>query len=199
MSNRETQGLGRDIVFNDPRIIDPHNEILQHSAMNDADVSQIVELMDALRQWREAENRMSARARKRMRVGDTDMRAIRFLMAAHHSGEVVTPARLAEHLGVTRASITKLLDRLEDAGHITRAPHPNDRRALHIRVQDQTRKTAREGVGRMHARRFNIAADYSNEERAVIKKFLLDLAATEADDLALDEPEATEGSRSDRR
>ena len=44
----------------------------------------------------------------------------------------LTPAELAERTGVTRATITGLVDTLERAGFVTRTPHPEDRRMMCI-------------------------------------------------------------------
>lgn len=46
----------------------------------------------------------------------------------------VSPALLAESVGVTRATITGLLDSLENDQLIERQPDPNDRRGLLIRL-----------------------------------------------------------------
>jgi DNA-binding MarR family transcriptional regulator len=98
-------------------------------------------------------------------------------MASRNAGSVVTPGLLAETLRISTASTTKLLDRLERAGHLIRSPHPTDRRALMITVTDATRTDARETVGRMHARRFEAAARLSPEERDTVIRFLTDLSA----------------------
>jgi DNA-binding MarR family transcriptional regulator len=42
----------------------------------------------------------------------------------------LTPAELAERTGVTRATITGLVDTLERAGYVTRKPHREDRRMM---------------------------------------------------------------------
>jgi DNA-binding MarR family transcriptional regulator len=42
----------------------------------------------------------------------------------------LTPAELADRTGVTRATITGLVDTLERAGLVTRTPHPDDRRMM---------------------------------------------------------------------
>lgn len=42
----------------------------------------------------------------------------------------LTPAELAERTGVTRATITGLVDTLERAGYVSRKPHPDDRRMM---------------------------------------------------------------------
>lgn len=44
----------------------------------------------------------------------------------------LTPAELAERTGVTRATITGLVDTLERAGLVTRTPHPEDRRMMSV-------------------------------------------------------------------
>jgi DNA-binding MarR family transcriptional regulator len=161
----------------DPRVIDPTQELVNRTAMDDAEVDSIVGVLAALRTWREAEQTMSEASQKHMKLNGTDMKALRFLMASRNAGAVVTPGLLAETLRISTASTTKLLDRLERAGHVLRSPHPTDRRALMITVTDATRTDARESVGRVHARRFEAAARLSSEERNVVVRFLTDLSA----------------------
>jgi DNA-binding MarR family transcriptional regulator len=45
-----------------------------------------------------------------------------------------TPAELAEAAGVTRATMTGLVDTLERDGYVTREPDPEDRRMLSVRL-----------------------------------------------------------------
>src|ERR1041384_7424968 len=42
------------------------------------------------------------------------------------------PAEIAERTGVTRATITGLIDTLERSGLVTRTPHPDDRRMMSV-------------------------------------------------------------------
>ncbi len=44
----------------------------------------------------------------------------------------LTPAELADHTGVTRATITGLIDTLERSGLVTRTQHPDDRRMMSV-------------------------------------------------------------------
>ena len=53
--------------------------------------------------------------------------------------ETCTPASLAEESGVTRATMTGLLDTLEKDGMVVRQPDTQDRRTLHVRLTDQGR------------------------------------------------------------
>jgi DNA-binding MarR family transcriptional regulator len=45
-----------------------------------------------------------------------------------------TPGKLAEWTGLTTGGVTVMLDRLEKAGYVKRAPNPKDRRSLLVQV-----------------------------------------------------------------
>src|SRR3954462_15717184 len=53
---------------------------------------------------------------------------------SHRGGDAVplTPAEIADRTGVTRATITGLVDTLERAGLVTRTPHSDDRRMMSV-------------------------------------------------------------------
>lgn len=63
-----------------------------------------------------------------------------FLLDA--AGEGLAPRALAEQAGVTRATVTGLLDGLQRDGLIERRSDARDRRALRIHLTDRGRKTA---------------------------------------------------------
>lgn len=144
--------------------------------MSDADLDQITRVLAGMRRWREAEQKISLRSRASMNLNETDMKALRFLAVAKNEGRLVTARMLADHLGISSASMTKLLDRLEAAGHIERAPHPNDRRALVINIAGRTHEDVRDTVGRTHARRFGVVAALTPAEREIVIRFLGELA-----------------------
>lgn len=170
----------------DPRIADAAGDLVHREHLTDEQVAHTVEVMRALRHWHVAAERMSEASSRYMKLNATDMRALRFLIAAHNQGEHVTPGQLSEHLAISTAATTKLLDRLERGGHIGREPHPVDRRSLVLRVTEHTRRDARETVGRQHARRFDVAAALTPDERDVVIRFLDALTATEVADDAED-------------
>ncbi|TDN91823.1 MarR family transcriptional regulator [Microbacterium sp. BK668] len=64
---------------------------------------------------------------------------MRALWVVHHSG-AMTQQELARGLDITPRSVTALVDALEAAGYLERAPHPTDRRALLVSL---TREGAR--------------------------------------------------------
>ncbi|MFJ9367821.1 MarR family winged helix-turn-helix transcriptional regulator [Nocardia sp. NPDC101769] len=54
---------------------------------------------------------------------------VELLVPLRYAGEGITAIRLAEHLGMSRAGVSKTLGRLEHRGLITRSPNPDDRRS----------------------------------------------------------------------
>lgn len=151
---------------------DPNARLIDRQGHTPEDIDQINDLMAALAALREAEQRLSEASQRYMKLGQTDMKALYFLIVSQHTNTIATPGAIAVHLDISTASTTKLLDRLEAAGHITRAPHPNDRRALAISITPETYEAAVETVGRQQAKRFHVAARLTREERAVVTDFL---------------------------
>lgn len=160
----------------DVRASDPEGVLVDRSGVPEEELPQITELMNALSGLRQAEQRLAEASRRYMRLGDTDMRALHFLIVCANQGVVATPGSLSQHLSITTASTTKLLDRLEGGGHIVRRPHPTDRRALAIEITAETREVAMRSVGAQHARRFLAAARLTTDERQVVIRFLKDVA-----------------------
>ncbi|MGN8026816.1 MarR family winged helix-turn-helix transcriptional regulator [Microbacterium sp. 22242] len=167
-------GVARGAVY-DIEASDPSGMLLDRAGVGAEEIRQIAELMAALGGLRDAEQRLAEASRRYMRLNDTDMRALLYLIVCANQGAVATPGGIAQHLGISTASTTKLLDRLERGGHIVRAPHPSDRRALAISITPETQRAAMETVGRQQARRFHAAARLSADERAIVTRFLRDM------------------------
>lgn len=155
---------------------DPAGSLVERGELSPADLAQISRLMNAMGRLRDAERRISEASATYMRLNQTDMRALHYLIVCGNSGTVATPSGIAQHLKISTASTTKLLDRLEKAGHVRREPHPSDRRALAIAITPQTRQAAMESVGRLQARRVRAAARLSPAERETVIAFLADMA-----------------------
>lgn len=155
--------------------VDPDGVLIDRSALNQEDVIQIGRLMNALAQLRRTEEALSAASSKYMALNATDMKALHYLIVCRNEGSIATPTSISNYLGISTASTTKLLDRLESGGHVVRAPHPTDRRALAITITDETKQAAMETVGKQQARRFLAAARLSAEERDVVLRFLADM------------------------
>jgi DNA-binding MarR family transcriptional regulator len=55
----------------------------------------------------------------------------------------LSPAEIADHTGVTRATITGLVDTLERDGLVLRTPDPEDRRMLSVGLTERGEKLLR--------------------------------------------------------
>lgn len=105
---------------------------------------------------------------RRLGVGTNDVAAIGHLMERPELGA----AELAEIIGITTASATVLLDRLETAGHITRSPHPTDRRRKTLHVTEHATAAMFEVLQPLFDALMSIDNDYSDHERHTIASYL---------------------------
>ncbi|HEX9065657.1 MAG TPA: MarR family transcriptional regulator [Streptosporangiaceae bacterium] len=79
----------------------------------------------ALREVQRAVLEIRQELARRLHVGVNDVAALDQLVFAT---EPLGPVELGNRLGMRSASATALADRLEQAGHVRRQPHPTDRR-----------------------------------------------------------------------
>jgi long-chain acyl-CoA synthetase len=82
---------------------------------------------------------------------------------------------LADHLAVTRPSVTAVVDGLVARGLVERKPHESDRRRIEHRLTDQGRQVLCEADGAVEARLREIAGHLPDEEEAVAAFAGLDL------------------------
>lgn len=162
------------------RYFSSDSEFVRRSDLSAADAQQCVRVMEALHAWQTASRALSDASKRYMKLNDSDMRAIRMMIRAKKQGLIVTPKDISRAVGISSASTTKLVDRLVEAGHLVRLPHPNDRRTTCIEVTEHTRRSAQETIGRQHARRFAAAAELTRDERDAVIRFLE--AMVEADE-----------------
>lgn len=132
----------------------------------------VLDVLLAVRAFSDAMDRMHGGMKDDMDMNASDLSALRMLIMREQRGDPVSPHDLAEHLRISTASTTKLLDRLTVSGHVERRPHPTDRRARVIVLTDRSRRTFFEHFGeRLQAMR-GVADRYSDAELAVIARFL---------------------------
>ncbi|GAB2846609.1 MarR family transcriptional regulator [Microbacterium insulae] len=84
----------------------------------------------ALLAYLEARTTAVTAARRELGLGEGDARAL--LHIAEHPG--IRPTQLREHLAITSAGVTALIDRLVDRGIVRRDVDPDDRRVNRISV-----------------------------------------------------------------
>ena len=144
-----------------------------------------VEVLNALRRYRAAESEMRKRTRTSMKMGETDLQAIRFLMQSQRRGLTVSAKDLATHLQITTASTSVLIARLVKSGHLERHADPHDRRAVLLTATGDSDTEVRATLAGMHARMIVAAEHLSADEAAAVVGFLREMAAAvEHDDHA---------------
>jgi DNA-binding HxlR family transcriptional regulator len=111
---------------------------------------------------------LSQAAADRIGINATDLNCLNILSFSGH----MTAGELARETGLTTASITGVVDRLAEAGFVTRERDPHDRRRVVVRlVRDRAmRDVAAVFLPVMRSWRA-MAAHYSDDELALIVGF----------------------------
>lgn len=129
-------------------------------------------VMEAMRSYRAAEVAMRRRTQQSMDMGENELLVLRFLARSRLREEMVTPVTLSRYLGITSASTTALLDRLEKSGHIVRTPNPRDRRSVVITSSEKSDDEVRHTLAAMHDRMMTVVREMSPDQRATVIGFL---------------------------
>ncbi|MBA8795371.1 DNA-binding MarR family transcriptional regulator [Friedmanniella endophytica] len=75
-----------------------------------------------------------------MGMSPGDVAALDVIVRAQDSPDgVIGPGELARRLGITTASATVMVDRLEARGHLLRQRHPRDRRRVELHLTESAR------------------------------------------------------------
>jgi len=132
----------------------------------------VMDLMLAVRAFSDALDRMNGGMKDDMDMNASDLAALRMLIMREQRGESVSPHDVARHLRISTASTTKLLDRLSEAGHVERLPHPTDRRARVLKLTQESRRTFYRHFGERMVAMRAVADHYDDDELALIVRFL---------------------------
>lgn len=108
----------------------------------------------------------------------TDLQALVLIMNAERQGTPATAKDLRMTLGLTSGGVTAVVDRLEQAGHVTRARHPDDRRQHTLHYGARAMQLGLEFFGALGQRMEAVIDNYDTEELEVVERFLR--AAAEA-------------------
>ena len=106
-------------------------------------------------------------------VNATDLAAMQHLLTTGPTA----PTGLARRLGISTTATTTAIDRLVDLGHVTREPHPSDRRSILVVPSDTSRARAFDLLVPLLADLETVLAGFSDEEQAAITAYLERAAA----------------------
>ncbi|BDB41351.1 MarR family winged helix-turn-helix transcriptional regulator [Mycobacterium kiyosense] len=97
-------------------------------------------------------------------VSSSDFHALLHIMVAETVGEPLTLAQLRQHMDVSPAAITYLVDRMIESGHIRRDPDPDDRRKWLLRYQTRGMSLAQGFFQPLGARLSDALSDLSDRD-----------------------------------
>jgi DNA-binding MarR family transcriptional regulator len=96
-----------------------------------------------------------------------DLTCLNLLLSAGSAA----PSWLAERLGMTTSAMTKMLDRLERAGYVSRSDDPTDRRRIIVRPNPESLPDASAYFEPMWARMTEVLARYTDEQLEFVLEF----------------------------
>ncbi|MCW2898269.1 MAG: MarR family transcriptional regulator [Streptosporangiaceae bacterium] len=151
----------------------PHDsaQIPEPSASN-------TDVLEALHMYRAAEAAMRRRTGTAMGLGENDLLALRFILDQRTAGNPIASKDITRYLGISSASTSVLLRRLESGGFIERRENLTDRRSSEI----VPTATAEGDTGPMLAVAQRHMAEASQnltvDEARIVTRFLTRMKAT---------------------
>ncbi|MER5889153.1 MarR family transcriptional regulator [Streptomyces sp. NPDC001941] len=125
-------------------------------------------LREQLRNLTRRQQRFERYLSRKMRVDLAGLAVMDRLVSAGPA----TPSQLARELSTSTAAMTLVVDRLADGGHVTRQPHPSDRRKVLVTPAEEWEGAAYEHVGPLVDGIGEITEAMTDQERATVAAFL---------------------------
>ncbi|MEU0738340.1 MarR family transcriptional regulator [Streptomyces sp. NPDC006134] len=147
-------------------------------AVRDGVAEQRERLMESLRIYGGHYAELSRRFATWLGLHSTDATAVLEIAAAEERGTPLSPARLSERIALSTGATTALLNRLEAAGHITRAREHSDRRIVTLRSGGHIQERADEFFGPLAHRLDATMSHYPPQFLEQFEAFVADLNTT---------------------
>ena len=127
----------------------------------------------------------------RFGLSESDVEALELLIDAGSA----TAGRLSELMGLTTGAVTRVIDRLEQAGYVRRVPDAADRRRVVVEVVPEKIAAVSATMARVGEKGAEEISHYSESDLAVINDFLTRMAAITHDEATAlrDAPDPTAG------
>lgn len=109
---------------------------------------------------------------RRTGLSESELHSLRHLL-----GGPLGPNDLARTLGVTSAASSGIVDRLEARGHVSRQPHPTDKRRTVVAISDSGRTEVLTQMRPMFEALVTADAKLTDDQRTVVDGYLRDITA----------------------
>jgi DNA-binding MarR family transcriptional regulator len=114
----------------------------------------------------------------RFGLSESDVEALSVLLDTG----AATAGRLSELMGLTSGAVTRVIDRLEQAGYVRRVPDPADRRRVIVELIPEKMAAVQATMAQFGEKSASELGRYSDAELAVIDDFLTRMAAVSRDE-----------------
>lgn len=125
---------------------------------------ELLPLSLSLHQLDEAHRRVRNMIARRFELAGTELTAL--LVIAGTPG--LSAGAIGQDLGITTGATTAVIDRLEDSGHVLRAPNPLDRRGVEVHLTPAGEDTVRD-IATSYSTLLG-AADLSDTWQSIVPK-----------------------------
>jgi DNA-binding MarR family transcriptional regulator len=131
----------------------------------------------------------------RFGLSESDVEALSVLLDTG----AATAGRLSELMGLTSGAVTRVIDRLEQAGYVRRIPDPADRRRVIVELIPEKMAAVQATMAQFSEKTASEMGRYSDAELAVIDDFLTRMAAVTRDEAnsLRDTPDREAGAQSE--
>jgi DNA-binding MarR family transcriptional regulator len=129
----------------------------------------------ALRRYTTESDLYVATASRESEMHRTDLNGLALVMDWGLQGESATPGRLSSAMHLSAPATSAMLDRLERQGHVTRSPHPEDRRSVVVEVTEHAIAVGSRMFGQLAAHLAPVLDSRTDEELELIATFLEDV------------------------
>lgn len=130
------------------------------------------DMVAKLREMRQLTDKAYREQRDTRNLNDKDMAALGYLSQEWGEGREVSPKDIAAHLGLSSATTTLVLDRLEADGYVTRRPSSTDRRAILLKPSSSMQEwTEQYPASLLRASFLDVAAGLACADVAIIEQY----------------------------
>jgi DNA-binding MarR family transcriptional regulator len=105
-------------------------------------------------------------------LGRTDVRAVIAIMDATRRGEPLTAGGLGAAVGLSSASVTALVDRLERAGHVHRVRDAADRRRVVLQMSEASMVAGAAFFGGLQRELVAAMDGFSDDDLHVVRRWV---------------------------
>ncbi|MET8388716.1 MarR family transcriptional regulator [Streptosporangium canum] len=135
-------------------------------------------LAEGLRAYGASFTELGRRFATRLGVHSTDAFALLEIASAEASGAPLSPALLSRRISLSSGAMTALLNRLEQAGYVTRTREHADRRIVTLHSSAQVREFADDFFAPVNERQDAVLSQYPPELLHQLETVLAQLCST---------------------